>query len=154
MEINQYRRIRPLGLPDIDAFDGGRSVGESFGLADGRGCDRVVGVAAGEQRRLIEREYALIVHLVHLVLIVVEPDGRTLGPLWRRRWAALRRRAVGEKRDCAGGTACHQRATVQFVARRTILLHGCPSQFSALQEPRPPMRQAPGRFGPVSAYAK
>src|SRR5262245_41341963 len=33
MEIDQYRRIRPLGFPDIDAFDRGRSIGESFGLA-------------------------------------------------------------------------------------------------------------------------
>src|SRR5262245_9917750 len=46
VEINQYRRIRPLGLPDIDAFNRGGPIGESFGLADGRGCDRLASLRA------------------------------------------------------------------------------------------------------------
>src|SRR5262245_893212 len=46
MEINQYRRIRPLGFPDIDAFNRGGPIGESFGLADGRGCDRLASLRA------------------------------------------------------------------------------------------------------------
>ena len=116
MEIDQHRRIRLPGLPDIHALDGIRTVGEAFRLADRRGRNRVVRIAAGEHVPLIEGEDALVIQLVHVLLVVVEPDRGPFGADRRCRRTALGRRIADGERDSAGRRPADQHAPGQFGA--------------------------------------
>jgi hypothetical protein len=124
VQIDQHRRIGLPGLPDIHALDRIRAIGEALGLADRRGRNSVVGIAAGQHVPLVEGEDALIIQLVHVLLVVIEPDR---GPFGADRWCrrtALGRRIAGGERDSAGRRPADQHAPADFGAPGIGLFHG------------------------------
>jgi hypothetical protein len=58
-----------------------------------------MGRGTGEQMPLVEGEDALVIHLVHVLLVAIEPDRGPFGADRRCCRTALGRRAAGGERD-------------------------------------------------------
>src|SRR3954452_9266300 len=123
MNEDEGRRVRTLGLPEVDLLDLGRSIGEALWRTDDRGHLLIVGSATTADDLAVEGIDILVISLVELVLIHGEPDERALLARLRRRRAALRRRRAGPDGQSAGGGAGQQRAARERALGWSLRLH-------------------------------